>query len=80
MNKDFRFPTQTIVSDVPAKKVPPPLAPQSLVTSDPNPVVVITPSSVEVPPPPPVEKEKVVSHSADDGEEDVGPTEEISLN
>ncbi|KAI0053792.1 hypothetical protein FA95DRAFT_1530798 [Auriscalpium vulgare] len=35
-------------------------------------------SVVEVPPPPPVEKE--ISGHADDGEEDVGETEEISLN
>jgi hypothetical protein len=36
-------------------------------------------SSVEVPPPPPIEKERSpISH--DDGDEDVGETEEISLN
>jgi hypothetical protein len=36
-------------------------------------------SSVEVPPPPPVEKEKS-SHVVEDGDDDVGPTVEISLN
>jgi hypothetical protein len=76
MNKDFKFPAQSFV---PPKKAPPPLAPESLVINDPTPVV-ITPSSVEVPPPPPVEKEQKNSPSVDDGEEDVGPTVEISLN
>jgi hypothetical protein len=36
-------------------------------------------SSVEVPPPPPVEKERLPT-SHDEGDEDVGETEEISLN
>jgi hypothetical protein len=36
-------------------------------------------SSVEVPPPPPVEKERLPT-GHDDGDEDVGETEEISLN
>jgi hypothetical protein len=42
-------------------------------------VGVVAPSSVEVPPPPPVEKEKM-SHVIEEGEEDVGETEEIALN
>ncbi|PIL36505.1 hypothetical protein GSI_00194 [Ganoderma sinense ZZ0214-1] len=42
-------------------------------------VGVVTPSSVEVPPPPPVEKERPLG-SANDLDDDVGETEEISLN
>ena len=43
-------------------------------------VDVVAPSStVEVPPPPPIEKERSPT-SHDDGDEDVGETEEISLN
>jgi len=42
-------------------------------------VNVVAPSSVEVPPPPPIEKERSpINH--DDGDDDVGETEEISLN
>ncbi|KII94568.1 hypothetical protein PLICRDRAFT_47604 [Plicaturopsis crispa FD-325 SS-3] len=43
-------------------------------------VGVVAPSSVEVPPPPPVEKERTRRASVDEGEEDVGMTEEIDLN
>jgi len=42
-------------------------------------VVAPSNSTVEVPPPPPIEKERVPT-SPDDGDEDVGETEEISLN
>ena len=42
-------------------------------------VNVVAPSSVEVPPPPPIEKERSPT-SHDDGDDDVGETEEISLN
>ncbi|KAI0716276.1 hypothetical protein C8Q76DRAFT_723588 [Earliella scabrosa] len=42
-------------------------------------VGVVAPSSVEVPPPPPVEKERPLG-SANDLDDDVGETEEISLN
>jgi len=82
MNKDFRFPPNAN-SDTPIKKAhpPPPLAPESLVTgTDTRKPNVITPSSVEVPPPPPVEKGNTGSHTVDEGEEEVGPTVEISLN
>ncbi|KAI8969756.1 hypothetical protein BD414DRAFT_502553 [Trametes punicea] len=41
-------------------------------------VGMVAPSSVEVPPPPPVEKERSVAQ--DLGDDDVGETEEISLN
>lgn len=39
---------------------------------------IITPSAVEVPPPPPVEKER--SLVVNDGDDDLGETEEISLS
>ncbi|PFH49001.1 hypothetical protein AMATHDRAFT_81537 [Amanita thiersii Skay4041] len=42
--------------------------------------IVLTPSSIEVPPPPPVEKERSVSSSVEDGEDDVGDTVDIPLN
>ena len=42
-------------------------------------VNVVAPSSVEVPPPPPIEKERSPTNH-EDGDEDVGETEEISLN
>ncbi|KAI0068484.1 hypothetical protein BV25DRAFT_1910263 [Artomyces pyxidatus] len=42
-------------------------------------VGTVAPSAVEMPPPPPFEKE-THGHGPDDGEEDVGETEEISLN
>lgn len=42
-------------------------------------VNVVAPSSVEVPPPPPIEKERSPTNH-DDGDDDVGETEEISLN
>ncbi|KAE9395264.1 hypothetical protein BT96DRAFT_156992 [Gymnopus androsaceus JB14] len=45
---------------------------------------MITPSAIEVPPPPPVEKERSVSsgshQSHDDGDDDVGFTEEVDLS
>jgi len=43
-----------------------------------SPVPVITPSVVEVPPPPPVDKE--VAPHIPEGDDDLGETEEISLN
>lgn len=45
-----------------------------------EPVGVIAPSVVEVPPPPPVEKERVPTSPNEIGEDEVGETEEISLN
>ena len=41
-------------------------------------VAMVTPSDVEVPPPPPIEKERATSSVSDLDE--VGETEEISLN
>ncbi|KAI0089359.1 hypothetical protein BDY19DRAFT_889851 [Irpex rosettiformis] len=89
MSKDFRFPPQT-----PGKDVPPPVPdlppvprgsnerPPQHVSSDTE-EVSLTPlpviqTSVEVPPPPPVDKER--SPVGADMDEDVGETEEISLN
>ncbi|KAH9835342.1 uncharacterized protein C8Q71DRAFT_765316 [Rhodofomes roseus] len=43
-----------------------------------SPVPVITPSVVEVPPPPPVDKE--IAPRIPEGDDDLGETEEISLN
>ncbi|KAI0759265.1 hypothetical protein BD413DRAFT_287637 [Trametes elegans] len=43
-------------------------------------VGMVAPSSVEVPPPPPVEKERSLASANDLADEDVGETEEISLN
>jgi chitin biosynthesis protein CHS5 len=40
---------------------------------------LVTPSSVEVPPPPPIEKERPATNH-EDADDDVGETEEISLN
>ncbi|KAI0739261.1 hypothetical protein C8Q80DRAFT_1204980 [Daedaleopsis nitida] len=59
-------------------KVEPP-APAEEAESDMTAVGVIAPSSVEVPPPPPVDKERPIG-SANDLDDDVGETEEISLN
>ncbi len=95
MSKDFRFPPQTPGKDSPPPPPVPdlPSVPRGSSTSErvpskhassdteevsltPLPVI---PSSVEVPPPPPVDKDKERSPvGADD--EDVGETEEISLN
>ena len=53
-------------------------APQQDADSDMTTVGVVAPSSVEVPPPPPVEKERPVG--TNDLDDEVGETEEISLN
>ena len=76
MNKHFKFPP-TSPSPPAVPDVPPSNAEEddSGLTS----VGVVAPSSVEVPPPPPVEKERL-GQAVDDGEEDVGETEEIALN
>ena len=77
MDKTFRFP--------PASPTTPPGLPNRKHSGDEDgmeSVGIVAPSSIEVPPPPPVEKERSISgHSAEDGEGDeVGETEEISLN
>ncbi|KAI0349999.1 hypothetical protein OH77DRAFT_1150195 [Trametes cingulata] len=43
-------------------------------------VGMVAPSSVEVPPPPPVDKERSPASPNDIGDDDLGETEEISLN
>ncbi|KAF4601452.1 Chitin synthase, class 5 [Pleurotus pulmonarius] len=66
MNKDFKFPSP---ASSPVVEGHPP-------TSLSSAAAVMTPSSIEVPPPPPVEKERSV---VDEGDDDVGETEDIPL-
>ena len=75
MNKAFKFPPTSPTT-------PPGLPKRSGDGDDMESVSVVAPSSVEVPPPPPVEKERSTSGQlVEDGEgDDVGETEEISLN
>jgi len=79
MNKNFKFPPTSpsppAVLDMPSSNTPSAEEDEAGLTS----VGVVAPSSVEVPPPPPVEKERV-GQVVDEGEEDVGETEEIALN
>jgi hypothetical protein len=78
MNKNFKFPPDASESE-------PTSSGQDSATDEGQEdelttVGMVVPSSIEVHPPPPVEKEKAGS-AVEDGEvEDVGPTEEISLN
>jgi len=86
MNKSFKFPPDP----TPSESVPPvPDMPRNLPTStrrlktstgdeESDEVAMVVPSSVEVPPPPPIEKERTNSSVSD--LDDVGETEEISLN
>jgi hypothetical protein len=80
MDRNFKFPSSSSVSppaipDLPLSKVNNGGEDDTGLMS----VGVVAPSSVEVPPPPPVEKEKT-GHVVEEGEEDVGETEEIALN
>jgi len=80
MDKNFKFPPTSspsppAVPDLPSSNKPDPEEDDAGLTS----VGVVAPSSVEVPPPPPVEKERV-GQAVEEGEEDVGETEEIALN
>lgn len=90
MNKSFRFPPSTPPNDAPPVPPLPTSATSSTSPGQPKPaavaipptgappaVHVITPASIEVPPPPPVEKERPMVH--DEGDDDVGATEEIPL-
>ena len=86
MNKSFRFPPDPTPSG-PAPPVPDmpkdlSAAARRLKTStrgeESDEVAMVAPSSVEVPPPPPIEKERTASIASD--LDDVGETEEISLN
>jgi chitin biosynthesis protein CHS5 len=90
MSKDFRFPPAEQEAPPPLPDVPPtkddthplPRTPAHHTSSDTE-EISLTPlpviqSTAEMPPPPPVEKER--SPAAADIDEDVGETEEISLN
>ncbi|KZT29558.1 hypothetical protein NEOLEDRAFT_1085576 [Neolentinus lepideus HHB14362 ss-1] len=93
MDKAFKFPPDGFEGaqpPIPESPSPPrPEESESQAAAQPAPeepkgpkipaVHVVAPSTVEVPPPPPVEKEKAPA-SHDEGEEEVGETEEISLN
>jgi hypothetical protein len=92
MNKSFKFPPDPTTSE-PAPPVPD--IPKDLTATtqkseprtegkrtrkskDSDEVAMVVPSSVEVLPPPPIEKEGMMSSVSD--LDDVGETEEISLN
>ena len=89
MNKSFKFPPDPTPSGAPPP-VPdmPKAATQKPKTSaegeytrkseGSDEVAMVAPSNVEVPPPPPIEKERATSSVSD--LDDVGETEEISLN
>ncbi|EPQ58837.1 hypothetical protein GLOTRDRAFT_102972 [Gloeophyllum trabeum ATCC 11539] len=87
MDKAFKFPpepepghAEPAASPIPESPSPPRVESQPAPSQQAEePAHVIAPSSVEVPPPPPVEKERAPA-AHDEGEEDVGETEEISLN
>lgn len=86
MDREFRFPpaeSHTLLSDLQTSASD---ANNESQAHDDGPeeaqltaVNVVAPSSVEVPPPPPIEKERSPTNH-DDGDDDVGETEEISLN
>ena len=92
MNRSFKFPPDPTsseptppVPDVPrdlpaAAQRPKPSADdnQARESEECDVVAMVAPSSVEVPPPPPIEKERTTSSVSD--LDDVGETEEISLN
>ncbi|KZT00667.1 uncharacterized protein LAESUDRAFT_532227 [Laetiporus sulphureus 93-53] len=91
MSKDFRFPPPAPLpenEEQPAQAPTPPQEEKAPVHAQETPeseeaslnaVSAVAPSSVEVPPPPPVEKEVVHSPVHDSADEDIGETEEISL-
>ena len=92
MNKSFRFPPDRTHSEFapPVPDIPKDLSevaqkPGSSAedkrmrkSEESDDVAMVAPSSVEVPPPPPIEKERRTSSVSD--LDDVGETEEISLN
>jgi hypothetical protein len=92
MDRNFKFPpSQSEAQVVPA--VPPIPSTQSPILKpepeedsdhendeDESPVTFVPPSSVEVPPPPPIEKENFRGYAeSEEGDEEVGETEEIDL-
>ena len=85
MNKSFKFPPDPTPSEStpPVPDIPKDLPatsrkPKTSTEDEENEVAMVAPSSVEVPPPPPIEKERATSSVSDS--DDVGETEEISLN
>ncbi|KAI0826838.1 hypothetical protein BC628DRAFT_1319361 [Trametes gibbosa] len=73
----------SLASEVAAEApLPPPPPTDDAVGADPELTTVgmVAPSSVEVPPPPPVDKERPLSSANDLADDDLGETEEISLN
>ncbi|KAJ7583688.1 fibronectin type III/BRCA1 domain-containing protein [Mycena floridula] len=83
MNRSFKFPSPSsspVIPDaLPPKGIKGPPSSLQNDAGDSKPAVM-TPSVIEVPPPPPVEKERSKNTSNDDVEDEVGDTEEISLN
>lgn len=77
MDRNFKFPPTS--SPTPPAVPDLPLSSTTEAERGPTDAGVVPPSSVEVPAPPPVEKERV-RNTVEDGEEDVGETEEIALN
>lgn len=92
MNKSFKFPPDPASSESvpPVPDVPkdPPITIQESRqrvrdkrekgSKDSDEAAMVAPPSVEIPPPPPIEKEGMISSVSD--LDDVGETEEISLN
>ena len=91
MNKSFKFPPDPTSSEPPppvpdipkdprgaAQKPKPNTEGRQVRKSEDSDEVAATPLNVEVPPPPPIEKERTISSVSDLDE--VGETEEISLN
>jgi chitin biosynthesis protein CHS5 len=79
MNREFKFPSPT--SPSPSEQAPRQSTGREERDMDDAALVApAAPPIVEVPPPPPVEKERTGAVMGDDVDEDVGPTEEISLN
>jgi len=79
MDKNFKFPPTSSPSPPAVPDLPSSNKPDHGDDTGLTSVGVVAPSSVEVPPPPPVEKERV-GQAVEEGEEDVGETEEIALN
>ena len=92
MNKSFKFPPDPAISESPppvpdkpkdlparAQKPKPSAEGEQARNSEGSPeVAIVAPLNVEVPPLPPIEKERTTSSMSD--LDDVGETEEISLN
>jgi chitin biosynthesis protein CHS5 len=92
MNKEFKFPSSGPSSPTPPVPPLPTMSAEQTSTEPAGvshesadgtggdaPSGVLTPTQVEVPPPPPVEKERSQSGPIDEGDDDLGVTEEIPL-